>query len=82
MTQWEVMARMGCSESQDRWKNALVRQFKDFLGWKEQVRIVNSNKVYNLSGMTKKHSELLQTSTWEEIVILSKRSGLNLKQIL
>lgn len=78
MMQWGGTAMVGRSESQDRWENALVIQLEDFLGWKEQVRTVNSNAMYNLSGMTKKHG-LLQTSTWEEIVILSKRSKLSLK---
>lgn len=37
--------------------------------------------MYKLYGVTKKHG-LLQTSTWLEIAVLSKRSRLSLKQIL
>lgn len=36
------------------------------------------NKMYNLFGMTKKHG-LLQSSTWEEIVVVNERSRLSLK---
>lgn len=45
------------------------------------MKTVKSNKMYKLYGVTKKHG-LLQTSTWLEIVVLSKRSRLSLKQIL
>lgn len=68
----------GRSESQDAWKSALVIQLEDFLGREEQVRTVNSITTYNVSGMTKKQG-LLETSTWEETVFLSKRSKLSLK---
>lgn len=39
---------------------------------------VNSITTDNVSGMTKKQG-LLETSTWEETVFLSKRSKLSLK---
>lgn len=65
----------GRSESQDTWKSALVIQLEDFLGREEQVRTVNSITTYNVSGMTKKQG-LLETSTWEETVFLSKDQSL------
>lgn len=45
------------------------------------MRTVNSNQMSNLHGVTKK-PRLLQTSTCEGMVVLSKWSRLSLKQIL